>query len=254
MSSPISYVSMRLYHGKDDLSMAITRYLAMTAAEFGGNSPLPPKIAWMACHFSPYSTGLSNVPRQLPSGSVLMLNDITPIHGHDPQRIAAQLRECMDTLKCSGLLLDFQRPGCTETAALAKHLTEALPCPVAVSEPYSAGLDCPVFLPPVPHHVPLEAHLAPWKGREIWLEIALDGEILTLTPEGASFTTLPPGETHKGGHREEKLHCHYIISQSDAQACFTLWRTPEDLDTLLAEADTLGVHTAVGLYQELGGT
>ena len=73
--------------------MAIRLYLAMTAAEIRENTGLPPKIAWMACHFSPYCTGLSNLPRILAAGSVLMLDDVTPIFHHDPQQIAAQLRE-----------------------------------------------------------------------------------------------------------------------------------------------------------------
>ena len=46
--------------------MAIRPFLAMTAAEIRGTETLPPKTAWMACHFSPYSTGLSNLPKDLP--------------------------------------------------------------------------------------------------------------------------------------------------------------------------------------------
>ena len=48
--------------------MAIGRYFAMTAAEIRGCSALPAGIAWMACHFSPYGTGLSNLPPELPEG------------------------------------------------------------------------------------------------------------------------------------------------------------------------------------------
>ena len=71
--------------------MAMARYLAMTAAEMMGGAPLPGKTAWMACHFSPYSTGLCNLPAALPPGSLLILNDRTPIHGHDPERICREL-------------------------------------------------------------------------------------------------------------------------------------------------------------------
>ena len=46
--------------------MAITPFLAMTAAEFRKKEDLPDKIAWMACHFSPYGLGLSNLPQRLP--------------------------------------------------------------------------------------------------------------------------------------------------------------------------------------------
>ena len=114
--------------------MAIRPFLAMTAAEIRGTETLPPKTAWMACHFSPYSTGLSNLPKALPPGSMVILDDITPIHGHDSETIAAQLRPRLDALKCSGVLLDFQRPGYEEAELLAGRLSEALPCPVGQGE------------------------------------------------------------------------------------------------------------------------
>lgn len=120
-----------------------------------------------------------------------------------------------------------------------------------MSEPYAGGLDCPIFLPPAPLDVPLSDHLVPWKGREIWLELALDGVIITLTPEGAGTAPLPISEKPEDGHGEETLHCHYHIQLQEEQAKFTLFRTPEDLETLLDEAEKLGVTNAIGLYQEL---
>lgn len=232
--------------------MAIQRYLAMTAAEIAENSALPEKTGWMACQFSPWSAGLSNLPGSLPPGSLLILNDFTPIDGHDPSVVGAQLRHCVESLQCSGVLLDFQRPEVQETAELAAFLVSALPCPVAVSQGYAGELDCPVFLSPVPHHTTLGDHLAPWQGRELWLDTALDGEIITLTEKGTATTPLPPGPLPAHGHREPQLHCHYQIELSESQAGFTLWRTREDLEALLEEAEGLGVKTAVGLFQELG--
>ena len=233
--------------------MAIRRYFAMTAAEIRGNPLLPPGTAWMACHFSPYGTGLSNLPRDLPPGALLTLNDRTPIHGHDPERIAGQLADVVTSLGCWGVLLDFQRPGVEETAALAGHLAQALPCPVAVSDLYARELNCPVFLSPVPADMALGDYLAPWQGREVWLDLALDGEVITLTEKGAAAAPLLPGTVLEGGQQEETLHCHYQIALSDSDAKFSLWRTAEDLERLLAEAEELGVTTAVGLYQELHG-
>lgn len=231
--------------------MAFPLYLAMTAAEIRENSQLPPKYAYMACHFSPYGTGLSNRPKSLPEGCLLILNDRTPIHGHDHGLIAAQLEELATKFSCSGVLLDFQRPECKETAALARHLTEALPCPVSVSEMYAEGLACPVFLPPLPLDVPLAEYLRPWQDREIWLEVALDGLEITLTPQGYAPVPLPfPGESE--GFTDAKLHCHYHINMKEDAAKFTLFRTREDLDALLAEAEAFGVTRAVGLWQELG--
>ena len=91
----------------------------------------------------------------------------------------------------------------------------------------------------------------PYVGREIWLEAALDGLQLTLTEQGCTGTALPFCEYAEGFH-EEALHCHYQIQVSDRHAKFSLFRTREDLDALLEEAEALGVTAAVGLWQELG--
>ena len=231
--------------------MAIAPFLAMTAAEMRNCSVFPEKIAWMACHFSPYGTGLSNLPKNLPAGSLLMVDDITPPHGHDPVLIAEQLSMCVESLQCCGVLLDFQRPGCDETKVIAKQLTKVLPCPVAVSDSYADDLACTVFLPTVPPSVPLEEHLFPWKGRKIWLETGLDGEVLTLTEQGCNLIPLPYPNYEADGFSDTGLHCHYTIETNEKAARFTLWRTKEDLEALLEEAEKSGIVGCVGLYQEL---
>lgn len=233
--------------------MATDMILAMTGAEIAGISCLPSKIGWMACHFSPYSTGLSNRPLRLPPDSILILNDITPPHGHDKQLIAAQLQECAEQFQCRGILLDFQRPDCAETAELSAFLHQTLPCPVAVSEYYGAKLDCPIFLAPLPHHISLQEYIFPWKNREIWLELALDAEEIRLTEAGASIVPLPC-LPQINGFSEEALHCHYRAELSEDSAVFSLWRTRDDIGALLQEADSLGIITAVGLYQEFRQT
>ncbi len=230
--------------------MPIPCYLAMTGAEFRQFPPDTGKIAWMACHFSPYGRGLSHLPEHLPSGSVLILDDITPIRGHDPETITAQLSQALEVLECSALLLDFQRPGVEETAALTAHLSTALPCPVCISEAYALP-NLPVFLPPVPPSQPLSQSLSPWQGRELWLDAALGGEIIQLTGKGAEVSPLHPWETPEEGIPDQILHCHYQIQLTDTAAVFTLWRTRQDLKDLLEEAASLGVTTAVGLWQEL---
>lgn len=232
--------------------MAILRYLAMTAAEFQENRDHSRKIGWMSCLFSPYGTGLSNLPRVLPAGSLLILSDYTPMQGHDPEIIAGQLTQCVDALHCSGVLLDFQRPGNGQQAALVQQLVQALPCPVAVSEVYARELDCPVFLSPVPPSTALRDYLAPWQGREIWLELALNGEVITLTEKGAETVPLSCIPVPEDGFSDDPLHCHYRIETTLDSARFTLWRTAEDLDALLEEAEGHGVTTGVGLWQELG--
>lgn len=232
--------------------MAIDRYLAMTAAEIQGNLEFPDKIGWMACHFSPYGTGLSNLPKSLPPGSMLILNDRTPICGHDPNLIIRQLSDTMESLECGCLLLDFQRENNPETKALAEAITEALPCPVGVSHLYAEESDCAVFLPPVPLDAPLADHLAPWEGREVWLEAALDGLEITVTEQGAKSASLRHSAALDSPFHDERLHCHYRIRSDENQAKFTLFRTHEDLKELLEEAENLGVRCVVGLYQELG--
>ena len=226
-------------------------YLALTAAELAGCREPPEHMAWMACHFSPYATGLSNLPKALPPGSLLILDDVTPPHGHNPVLIAQQLLQCTEALGCYGVLLDFERAACAETEAIAKHLAATLPCPTAVSANYAGDLDCPVFLPVMPPSVPLEAYLSPWKGREIWLEIGLEGELLTLTQQGCEATPLSYLNPEMEGFADKELHCHYTIETNEKAARFTLWRTSEDIKQLLEEAETLGITAAVGLFQEL---
>lgn len=232
--------------------MAIDRFLAMTAAEIQFCPRHCGPIAYLACHFSPYNRGLSNLPRELPRGSLLLLDDSTPICGHDPQLAAQQLAEAAKNPECRGVLLDFQRTHTEEAAAMAAFLCRALPCPVAVSSLYAGPLSCAVCVPPPDCHIPLEEHLAPWKGREIWLELALDGETIALSGEGAQFrplTTIPQEE----GFFDPTLNCRYRIQQEKDRALFTLWRTKDSLRALEAAAEALGVTLTVGLWQELSG-
>ena len=107
--------------------MAIERYLAMTGAEMASAAALPKKTAWMACHFSPYSTGLCNFPAALPKESLLILNDRTPISGHDPERVCRELKETISKLNCTGLLVDFLNPPNRESLALTSYLAANLP-------------------------------------------------------------------------------------------------------------------------------
>ena len=178
--------------------MGFNRYLAMTAAEAAGISgPEGWAMAWMACHFSPYATGLSNLPEALPPGAMLILNDRTPMAGHDPERIRQQLLESWEKLGVEALLLDLQRPGCPEAAALCAALGTGMPFPVGVSQLYGAETEGPVFLDPVPPDRSVEAHLAPWQGRELWLDLAAEAICLELTESGCRREALgqvPPVE------------------------------------------------------------
>lgn len=182
---------------------------------------------------------------------MLIVNDRTPICGHSPTVIADQLSDLVQRLHCSRVLLDFQRGGEAETAAVATAVVEALPCPVGVSALYADTLRCPVFLPPLPLLRTLTAYLAPWRGREIWLEAALDTGIFTVTQAGCRQTS-GTDENLSFPHMDTQLHCRYRIDASADALRFTLHRSREDLDALAQEAEAAGVGCFVGLYQELG--
>lgn len=229
--------------------MAFAHFLAMTSAEFDSAPELPSAPAWMACHFSPYATGLSNLPEHLPKGSLLILNDRTPIGGHDPERIRQQLEAVITRFDCCGLLLDLQRPGIEESRVLAQELSAGLPCSVAVTPEYAPD-GCTVFLPPIPVDQRPERYLAPWQGREIWLESALSSQCIVLSPSGANITGNRTVEAMT--HSAPELFCHYRIETEPTQARFYLRRTREDLEALLEKVQALGITNAVGLYQELG--
>jgi hypothetical protein len=228
--------------------MAIPLYLAMTAAEFSSCNCLPAHTAWMSCRFSPGGKSLSNLPSSLPPGTLLILDDQTPPSGHDTVLVRQQLSEIIDANRCSGLLLDFQRSHSEETAEIVKGLL-SLPCPVCVSHLYAKELSCPVFMPPCPLTVPLSEHLAPWDGREIWLEVATDSTAITVTGSGSRISYHPCAGDFP--YRDAILHCRYRIETASDAALFLLRRTFADLPPLLQEAEKLGVTRTVGLWQEL---
>ena len=225
-------------------------YLAQTAGELQ-RSAGEEKRAYMACHFSLYTTGLSNVPTFLPPGSMLILNDQIPICGHDPHRIKDQLAQAIERLRCDSLLLDFQRPENEETAQLCYLLSSEMSCPLGISHHYAKGLDCAVFLPPPPLNVPLAEHIKAWKERKIWLEAALEAAEFTITADGCQVTSLPYEPFQQDIFTEENLHCRYRCEVGSDKVRFHLYRTIDQLDALLEEANSLGIEKSIGLYQQL---
>ena len=228
--------------------MAIHPILAMTGHEIRETEVLPTKIAWMACQFSPHDTGITNLPTHLPDDAMIILSDENPIHNHDPQRIADQLFR----LRPGSVLLDFQRPRNEPAALIAQTLVQALPCPVGVSPPYAKEFPCPVFLPPVPPHILLEDHIRPWNGHEIWLELALDASQITITAEGSTLRPILFAEPAENPHHDERLHCHYFIREEPDALRFYLYRTREDVASMLSSVQNPNITHAIGLFQELG--
>lgn len=229
--------------------MSIPCYLALTAAEFAHANQLPEKIAWMACHFSCYGTGLSNLPEDLPGGSVIILNDRTPPHKHDPQRILAQFLQLAETLKPDGVLLDFQRSGIALNRQVAEVLVKELVCPVGVTAEYARDLECPVFLEPPPLHVAPAQHFACWEGREIWLEFAPETKKYTVTEDGCTIENAEHSPLPEPIFTEESLFCRYHTELLDDAAVFTLQRTKADLEALISNNPQ--ISRAIGLYQQL---
>ena len=249
--SPSCHKMMQeLYHRKDDLSMATEVYLAMRSEEFDAFEHPSAKPGWLDCHFSSEGPGLSGLPHVLPPGSLLVLTDQLSFRDHDPDLITEQLHQTVTTLDCAGILLDFEKMEQEELPALANILVSSLPCPVAVSELYAREIDCPVFISPCPHHVPLSEHIAPWAGRKIWLDLARNAEVIEITSSGTIVSPDPREDIQCDEHWDKNLHCHYHIEITGNSVRFMLRRAKEDMIALLQEAKKLGIQNCIGLYQE----
>ena len=219
-------------------------YLAMTASEMHGYMGSK-KIAWMSCHFSAYSTGLSNLPIYLPPDSLVILDDRNPLSDHDPQRIAAQLSGIENM---AGLLLDLQQPS-NGILDMIHYLHKALSCPVAVTETYAKDTECAVFVS-APLNLPLEDTIKPWQGRQIWLDIPFGMQTFTITKSGCDISPIQPWDDQPFPHREDSLSCSYRMQKASDHICFTLCRKPETITNILSQADALNIPCAISLYQE----
>ncbi len=229
--------------------MAIPCYLALTAAEFSCADPLPEKIAWMACHFSCYSTGLSNLPPPLPAGSMIILNDRTPLHYHDPQQILEQLTQLFETQKTDSFLLDFQRPPTPLGLEIAALLQEKLPCPVGITPAYAGSLSCPVFLEPPPLHTPLAEYLAPWAGRQIWLETVPETGRYRVDKDRCNVQSIPNEPLDSPYFIDEALYTAYHMSAEQDWVDFILQRGKPEWEQIASAGEALGITRLIGLYQ-----
>ena len=207
--------------------MPIPVYYAMTIEEMRTASQHPEHLALIDFH-----GGMKD--------SVLILTDRKP---WDMQEIPTIVKDH------SKILLDFQRPDDDNNLMIIAEL-ERLGLPYCATSIYATKYDCAVLLPPVPPTRALADHIAPWKGRALWLEIALDGQHITLTKDGCAEQYIPHAQHRQGAHIDEKLHCRYFVHTTENAAEFTLWRSKEDIAALLSEAASLGIRLAVGLWQE----
>lgn len=232
--------------------MVFDCYLAMTACEMESADKLPPKFAWMACHFSPYSTGLSNLPTALPPKSIIILNDRTPIYRHDPTVVAQQLNMLCKEFDAEAVLLDFQRPFSEEYEAVVIQVVNTSTVPVGVTEAYASTPSCSVFLPPPSLRCKPAEHLKKWQDREIWLEAALEAELVTITADNVLISPTSHPDNINEFLADKDLFCHYQAKIADNHITFLLNRSYDDLIKITELASQMGVTKVIGLYQELG--
>lgn len=219
-------------------------YLAMSAAELHGfHGPQP--IAWMACRFSSHNTGLCNLPQGLPPGSLILLDDSDPIDTQDPNRVVSQLLQLCRSQAPAGVVLDLQRQKTKAAETMVRTIAKALPCPVAVTEDYANITHGPVLVS-APIHLPLPQVIAPWQGRQIWLDLPFGKQ----TVLGKEISPITPLEGEDFPHYDKFLHCRYKTEPTPRGIQFTLCRTGQMLPQLLQQAAQLGICKAIGLYQE----
>jgi len=224
-------------------------FLAVTAREM--EAILPARTAYMACHFSAGGKGLSNMPRTIPKGCILLLDDSMPVQGHDPELVTGQLNDLAKAFSLKAILLDFQRDCTKEADRMISTIVKDCACTTAVTPAYAKGRDCRVFLPPPPVNKPLNAYVAPWLKRGVFLEIAPEGLQIIVTQSGSKAISIPPAANLP--MTDNRLFCHYSVKVFPEKAVFTLTRTREDLASMVQQAHNLGVLGTVGLYQELIG-
>ena len=173
-----------------------------------------------------------------PRGVLPVITDCRPLTEEGVDRLCSMARGW------ERAVLDFEGP----PTELSCELLRRLPCPAAAPPGYGDG---PVFLPPAPLYTPLEDYLSPWRGREIWLEAALQKQTVVLTADGPSFSPAVPADLDKGFHCRE-LYCRFTQEIREDRVVFTLFDTRETLKDKLARAEALGVRAALGLWRELG--
>jgi len=77
------------------------------------------------------------------------------------------------------------------------------------------------------------------------------GYTVTVTEDGAAIAPLSFWDARETDFFAENLICHYRQEILEDAVVFTLYRSEEDQQRLLALAEKQGVRTAIGLYQEL---
>lgn len=234
--------------------MSIPFFLAISAREFPLFSELPPNIAWMSAHFSSSGSGLSNLPQNLPEGSLLILDDQTPWEGHSTEMVCREVVESLLKSKASGLLLDFERPVTPETALLTTALSQCcreIGVMLGAPESYAAEEDTAIFISPLPCQTPPE--LLYQKNRKLWLDVSAGAYLLHIAALGATGQAADQRSFPDGSYPEfidPVLHCSYRSRPNAGGIDILLSHSRESIDTLLTALDEQVVQLAIGLYRE----
>ena len=230
--------------------MNLSIYMAFVAAESEAILRYKGKAAWLGYHLSAFDSGITPRPSFLDSCHMLVLTDETPLLHHDPQKVTSEICAEAKSLGCEKILLDFQRPPTEKSLVLAKSILRSAPCAVGITECYANDTDCSVFLPSPPLWTPLQETIAPWKGRDIWLEIFPEDGCITITKKGGNYSPSAPLENYP--FCDNALCLSYSTEQYAQQVKVHLHRGITEMKAFLHLADSLGISAAIGLYQQFG--
>lgn len=234
--------------------MSIPFFLAISAREFPFLSELPPNVAWMSAHFSSSGPGLSNLPSNLPEGSLLILDDQTPWAGHNTEMVCREMVESLLKNRASGLLLDFERPVTPETAMLTEALSQCcreIGVMLGAPESYAEGEDTAVFIPPLPCQTPPEKLYR--KNRKLWLDVSPGAYLLHIAAQGATGQVADQHSFPDGSYpvfTDPVLHCSYRSRPNAGGIDILLSHSRESIESLLTALDEQAVQLAIGLYRE----
>ena len=203
-------------------------YVVITGEELAKCSHLPPKIAYLGCHFA--GGHLTNIPQGLPEGSMLLIDDRNP-PGDLPDAFA-RLSPLLPQL--SGIYLDFQKK--STGRFFAEGFVKKSPIPVGT--PF-AGLGIPVFSARELHTLPQK------RSFPFWQEGVLSCWELKITKEGCQKKEIPRTEGFSG-FEDKRLFCRYAVSVSEEAAVFTFQNTKDDL---LSELAASGAERAFVFYR-----
>lgn len=234
--------------------MSIPLFLAITAQEFPNLLSQPQKTAWMSVHFSSSGPGLSNLPHEIPQGSLIILDDQTPWSGHSIETVCREMVALLLMTRAYGLLLDFERPVEPEVVLLSRALCQCcreVGCVMGAPESYAVNPDTAIFISPLPCQVPLERLRIP--GRKLWLDASPTAYQLHISAHSATGRSAEPGYISAGepaAFTDQALCCQYRSWLSGDGIDVLLYHTTQTIEEMLEKSNADFIQLAVGLHRE----